>query len=131
MFWVGEDGVGRPHDGQRDGQPCYGESFVIERRGGFPPWVRAGLGSLVSAKSGWAAVVGRHFVECFDLETGSCLLHTEFDARPLGSLWIAVAEAMFLMAFPDGDLVVFGPTVAEQGSVVPAAFGQGFELGLR
>jgi hypothetical protein len=131
LRWVVEDGVARLHVGRLDGHQGDDGAVVIERRGGFPPWVRAGIGSVVSAKCGWAAVVGSHFVECFQLETGDLLLHTEFDARPLGRLWLAVADTMLVVSLPDGDLVVFGPTDAEQGSVVTAVFGQGFELGFR
>ena len=105
-----EGGVARLHVGQLDALPFDDDAIVIEKRGGYPPWVRAGIGAVVSAKGGWAAVVGSHFVECFDLETGSRLLHTEFDPRPLGGLWIAAAATMLVVAFPGDDLVVFGPS---------------------
>ena len=117
LRWVVEGGVARLHVGQLDALPFDDDAVVIEKRGGYPPWVRAGIGAVVSAKGGWAAVVGSHFVECFDLETGSRLLHTEFDPRPLGGLWIAAAATMLGVAFPGGDLggglVVFGSYDAE------------------
>ena len=110
LRWVVEGRDARLHVGRLDALPFDDDAVVIEKRGGHPPWVRAGIGAVVSAKGGWAAVVGSHFVECFDLETGSRLLHTEFDPRPLGGLWIAAAATMLVVAFPGDDLVVFGPS---------------------
>ena len=126
-----EDGVASPRFGPLDGRPCEDVPIVIARRGGYPPWVRAGIGSVVSANGGWAAIVGSHFVECFHLETGDLLLQTEFDARPLGRPWLAVADTMLVVSLPDGDFVVFGPNKANQGSLVPAVFWQGDQRGFR
>jgi len=65
LRWVVEDGVASPRFDPLHGRPCEDGPIVIERRGGYPPWVRAGIGSVVSAKGGWVAIVGSHFVECF------------------------------------------------------------------
>ena len=60
------------------------------------------------------------------------MLQAVFHATPLGSLCIAIAETMLVVALPNGDLAVFGPADSDAwpGSVVPAAVGQGFEHGV-
>jgi hypothetical protein len=93
--------------------------------------VRAGIGSVVSAKRAWAALAGSHLVDCFDLRTGDLRLHTEFDARPLGRLGLVVADTMLVVSLPNGDFVVLGTNDASLGSVVPAVFCQGYQRGFR
>ena len=87
------------------------KTVVIERRDGKAVYVRAGVGTVVNVAQGWAAVAGCRLVAIYDLTNGRELLRTTFDPRPLGSLWLGVAEERFAMAVPDGDLVVFAPDV--------------------
>jgi hypothetical protein len=87
LRWVVEGGVARLHVGQLDALPFDDDAVVIEKRGGYPPWVRAGIGAVVSANGGWAAVVGSHFVECFGpywcrLRRGACQRREGCDAAP-------------------------------------------------
>ncbi len=92
------------------------EAIVVERRGGSPPWVRAGIGSVVAPVDGWAAVAGSSFVAVFDLHTGDSLLRAEFDPRPIGGLWLGTTEGLLVLALPDGDVAVFAPGAGGDGS---------------
>ncbi len=111
LRWVVEDGRAVPDLGQTLEGPDGGyedNALVIERRGGKPVWVRAGVGSVVSPRFGWAAVAGSRFIAVYDLDLGVELLRAPYDPFTIGSLWLGVLESLLLVSFRDGCLSVVG-----------------------
>jgi len=88
-------------------------ALVAQRRSSNEVWVRAGVGTVVNAEHGWAACVAFGRVLAFALDDGRTLLDAEFNASAgsIGSITLATSGRSLVVAYPAGDLVVYGAGV--------------------